>query len=814
MRRFGTPASKHRGTPTPPASPRTRRGRAFFVVISGHAIGVTNNWLEASLATSGAAGSIQQGFDTWDSALAHWEAFGPQDFHSGENVFSGDRGNGEPAYYRGTPLLSLTPHMGPYTPAVNPETMTPAPFAALTPPPALAPSAVLTPPPALTPSPPPMPGSMPPLVTPTAPGSSATHRRLYPLLPAHDIDFNPPPPPPPSYCAPDRSTSDILRVSPRSPASEPYPFVTPSLRHTAVSRPQGPSANLQTPSVAGSTGVPADHARMPLSPRSHGSHSSSNLDLHIASHPAAVGQHNDYEVRVRMMGWQEEQAPSAFDSPNRRSEARDSQFQSPTRNSPMTRNHPTPATVPAAPQPASPRPAAPRPAARRPAARRPAARRPAAPHGRPMPATMPTAPQPATPRSPSPIWIDPSVSSWIATNAGIQQRSHATSPSTLGSVSSVSTLSTMAFAGGSNVAPAEVNGAPGETEVAPGETEEEHIRRLETAPLGDMFFAIANGRLEGVYEGPWSNVQQYVSAYRGALFRGFYERGLADDCLHGLVSLRTGGSQNIPHLTIPRYKCAPSCENFLTIELRPMVPDTQERLGLAGKCKGRDALNKSRLKDYQNRYNNIKRVGRRKVSKVKRQDREKVLRDDDVVKFNEQYAYATHIVYKSCEKDPLLTPFMQEQERALWRRCQVIENDLRADGDDDCNWIPKYIQALESLKAEVLQHALSVVERGVENLETGSAAIHGQRCLVSAVHQEIELHRQGVHAVAGDEMNPGEGPGNVDRNGGSEQPTAGPRGSGSEEETQDRDRAPNKPPRTPRVLPSSCVSLPLPLSPL
>ncbi|KAI0037502.1 hypothetical protein FA95DRAFT_1614147 [Auriscalpium vulgare] len=52
---------------------------------------------------------------------------------------------------------------------------------------------------------------------------------------------------------------------------------------------------------------------------------------------------------------------------------------------------------------------------------------------------------------------------------------------------------------------------------------EAHTRDIEAAPDGDGFYAVANGRDDGVLRGPWTNpaIRSSVLSYPNAYFRGF-----------------------------------------------------------------------------------------------------------------------------------------------------------------------------------------------------------------------------------------------------------------------------------------------------
>ncbi|KAI0055675.1 hypothetical protein BV25DRAFT_1842821 [Artomyces pyxidatus] len=154
----------------------------------------------------------------------------------------------------------------------------------------------------------------------------------------------------------------------------------------------------------------------------------------------------------------------------------------------------------------------------------------------------------------------------------------------------------------------------------------------------------------------------------------------------------------------------------------------------------------SRL-DYQAKYNKVKRVGRRKVSKAQR-TRDEQLRKLEVKGL--KMPYFTSISWRTNVQDHERTLAMaagEEEQYETWeeRRFEFIERYPDA-------WLPHFIAALRERIEELLRTATAILTepdpgRSPYPLDSDArTAVHTYRRLIAALHQEIELVPQGNDA--------------------------------------------------------------------
>ncbi|KAI0040343.1 hypothetical protein FA95DRAFT_1611863 [Auriscalpium vulgare] len=150
------------------------------------------------------------------------------------------------------------------------------------------------------------------------------------------------------------------------------------------------------------------------------------------------------------------------------------------------------------------------------------------------------------------------------------------------------------------------------------------------------------------------------------------------------------------------------------------------------------AQRKARL-DYQNKYNYVKRTGRRKMGKVQRR-REECRRRAMVNSTRKPYSNS-FTVKDINSHDPLRTPLMANEERLVTRECIQVRGILRSDGtelDDE-----HYVQAIRARLDEALCEARSYL-RDTEDVDV--VQVHRYRRRIAGYSQIIELVEQGSDA--------------------------------------------------------------------
>ncbi|KAI0042911.1 hypothetical protein FA95DRAFT_1609799 [Auriscalpium vulgare] len=213
---------------------------------------------------------------------------------------------------------------------------------------------------------------------------------------------------------------------------------------------------------------------------------------------------------------------------------------------------------------------------------------------------------------------------------------------------------------------------------------------------GDEWYAIARGRLCGVFRGPLQNLRALLVGYEGAYFQGFQSREAAFAW-------------------------------FLSY-------------AAAQRTLGRRKVSKAQMRDRK-RSNRAESNG------------------EGVPVSSLQSTYVDTLAYRSHERDPERTAIMMLEEEDVVAECERLKNTWRtryednwsdeagwSDVDED-DWRAKYVEDVNLLLNKQLARATDSLTHPCDVPLAQYRAMHTHRRIIAGLHQESELHSQGRDAV-------------------------------------------------------------------
>ncbi|KAI0061777.1 hypothetical protein BV25DRAFT_1916453 [Artomyces pyxidatus] len=151
--------------------------------------------------------------------------------------------------------------------------------------------------------------------------------------------------------------------------------------------------------------------------------------------------------------------------------------------------------------------------------------------------------------------------------------------------------------------------------------------------------------------------------------------------------------------------------------------------------------NRTRRLQYQNNYNKVKRLGRRKISKAERTSRE-LWRKAELD--GRKSKYTNTIACRSNTVDDRRTLSMAGQEETEWDEWSTLRADLIAKYADQ--YFVHYVPAVQEAINKYVCTAKEVLESQERPHAGDDSAVHSLRRIVAGLHQELEIHKQGHNA--------------------------------------------------------------------
>ncbi|KAK7685837.1 hypothetical protein QCA50_011183 [Cerrena zonata] len=184
------------------------------------------------------------------------------------------------------------------------------------------------------------------------------------------------------------------------------------------------------------------------------------------------------------------------------------------------------------------------------------------------------------------------------------------------------------------------------------------------------------------------------------------------------------------------------------------MPSTRKRKSKAAcKCNNESesyyAKNTEARRQYQNRYNKIRRLTRRKLSKHELEALRQRKADelDGVLP-----VFENRICRRGAGRDPECTDKMEAAERKLSEeltslKFQLAEQYARIPCFTKENWVDAYVKELQVLRKGELSRAWRWMRFNDELKGTHEwkLEVHSRRRTVAIYHQEIHLYEQGAH---------------------------------------------------------------------